>query len=33
MLGPGQSQAAALGYLALPKDLATRERSAIDRIQ
>jgi phosphate transport system substrate-binding protein len=32
MLGPGQRQAAALGYLSLPKDLAMRELSAIDRI-
>ncbi len=33
MLGPGQAQAAALGYLALPKDLASREEAAIVRIQ
>jgi phosphate transport system substrate-binding protein len=32
MLGPGQTQAAALGYLSLPKDLVTRELAAIDRI-
>jgi phosphate transport system substrate-binding protein len=29
MLGPGQTQAAALGYLALPKDLVKREEAAI----
>ena len=29
MLGPGQRQAAALGYLALPKDLAAREAAAV----
>jgi phosphate ABC transporter phosphate-binding protein len=32
MLGPGQAQAAALGYLPLPKELATREEIAIARI-
>jgi phosphate transport system substrate-binding protein len=32
MLGPGQTQAAALGYLALPKILAGREESAIMQI-
>jgi len=32
MLGPGQTQAAALGYLALPKDLVSREEAAIGRI-
>ena len=32
MLGPGQRQAAALGYLALPKDVVTREATAIARI-
>ncbi|HXB72011.1 MAG TPA: phosphate ABC transporter substrate-binding protein PstS [Candidatus Acidoferrales bacterium] len=32
MLGPGQTQAAALGYLALPKDLVSRELAAIGRI-
>jgi phosphate transport system substrate-binding protein len=32
MLGPGQLQAAALGYLALPKDVAAREEAAIMRI-
>jgi phosphate transport system substrate-binding protein len=32
MLGPGQAQAAALGYLPLPKELATREETAIARI-
>lgn len=33
MLGPGQTQAAALGYLGLPKDLIHREAAAIDRIR
>lgn len=33
MLGPGQRQAAALGYLALPKDIVTMEQVAIARIQ
>jgi phosphate transport system substrate-binding protein len=33
MLGPGQTQAAALGYLALPNDLVSRELAAIARIQ
>jgi phosphate transport system substrate-binding protein len=32
MLGPGQRQAAALGYLALPPDLVAREQNAIARI-
>lgn len=32
MLGPGQRQAAALGYLALPKEIVTREENAISRI-
>jgi phosphate transport system substrate-binding protein len=32
MLGPGQLQAAALGYGALPKELAARERAAIAQI-
>jgi phosphate transport system substrate-binding protein len=32
MIGPGQMQAAALGYLPLPKDLVAREIQAIDRI-
>jgi phosphate transport system substrate-binding protein len=32
MLGPGQRQAAALGYLALPKDVVRKEESAILRI-
>jgi len=31
-LGPGQTQAAALGYLALPKELISREEAAIGRI-
>jgi phosphate transport system substrate-binding protein len=33
MLGPGQRQVAALGYLSLPKDVVTKEESAIARIQ
>ena len=33
MLGPGQRQAAALGYLALPADVVSREEAAIDRIR
>jgi phosphate transport system substrate-binding protein len=33
MLGPGQQQAAALGYLALPKDIVAREEDAIARIR
>ena len=32
MLGPGQRQAAALGYLALPKDIVGKEEAAIGRI-
>jgi phosphate transport system substrate-binding protein len=32
MLGPGQRQAAALGYLALPKDLVSKEQDAIAKI-
>jgi phosphate transport system substrate-binding protein len=32
MLGPGQRQAAALGYLALPSELVAREEAAIARI-
>jgi phosphate transport system substrate-binding protein len=32
MLGPGQAQAAALGYLALPKELVSKELAAIGRI-
>jgi phosphate transport system substrate-binding protein len=32
MLGPGQRQAAALGYLPLPTGIATREQAAIARI-
>jgi len=32
MLGPGQRQAAALGYLALPKDVITKEQDAVARI-
>lgn len=33
MLGPGQAQAAALGYLELPKDLVDRELAAIASIR
>ena len=33
MLGPGQQQAAALGYLPLPRDLVTRETEALARIR
>jgi phosphate transport system substrate-binding protein len=32
MLGPGQTQSAALGYLALPRDLVRREEAAVGRI-
>jgi phosphate transport system substrate-binding protein len=32
MLGPGQRQAAALGYLALPRDVVAREEDAIAKI-
>jgi phosphate transport system substrate-binding protein len=32
MLGPGQRQAAALGYLALPKEIVTREEAALAKI-
>jgi hypothetical protein len=32
MLGPGQTQAAALGYLGLPPDLVSREEAAVARI-
>ena len=32
MLGPGQRQAAALGYLALPGEIVAREEDAIVRI-
>jgi phosphate transport system substrate-binding protein len=32
MLGPGQTQAAALGYLALPDDLVAKEEKAIARL-
>jgi phosphate transport system substrate-binding protein len=32
MLGPGQRQAAALGYLALPKDVVSKEQAAILKI-
>jgi phosphate transport system substrate-binding protein len=33
MLGPGQLQAAALGYLALPADVVAREQAAIAQVQ
>jgi ABC-type phosphate transport system substrate-binding protein len=33
MLGPGQAQAASLGYVALPEELARKEKSAIEQIQ
>lgn len=33
MLGPGQVQAAALGYVSLPKDVLNREEAAIARIR
>jgi phosphate transport system substrate-binding protein len=33
MLGPGQRQAAALGYLALPEEIVTREEAATAKIQ
>jgi phosphate ABC transporter phosphate-binding protein len=33
MLGPGQAQAAALGYLELPKDIVSRAQAAIAKIQ
>jgi phosphate ABC transporter phosphate-binding protein len=33
MLGPGQRQAAALGFVALPKDILAKEASAIDKIR
>jgi hypothetical protein len=32
MLGAGQRQASALGYLPLPKDVAIKEEAAIARI-
>jgi hypothetical protein len=32
MLGPGQRQAAAVGYLALPRKIAAKEVNAIARI-
>jgi phosphate ABC transporter phosphate-binding protein len=32
MLGPGQVQAAALGYLALPREMVAREEAAVARI-
>jgi phosphate transport system substrate-binding protein len=33
MLGPGQTQAAALGYLELPKEVVTRARAAIEKLR
>jgi len=33
MLGPGQAQSAALGYVALPKELVKREEAAVDGIR
>jgi phosphate transport system substrate-binding protein len=33
MLGPGQRQAAALGYVALPREIVAKEADAIDRIR
>jgi phosphate transport system substrate-binding protein len=33
MLGPGQRQAATLGYLALPTEIVAKEEEAIVRIQ
>ncbi len=33
MLGPGQRQAAALGYVALPKDILKQEAAEIDKIR
>jgi phosphate transport system substrate-binding protein len=33
MLGPGQAQAAALGYLELPKDIVSRAQAAIAKIR
>ena len=33
MVGPAQRQAAALGYLPIPKDVASKEDAAIARIQ
>jgi phosphate transport system substrate-binding protein len=33
MLGRGQRQAAALGYLALPTDVVSKEKAAIDKIR
>jgi phosphate transport system substrate-binding protein len=32
MLGPGQRQAAALGYLALPREIVAKEEDAIGKI-
>ena len=33
MIGPGQTQAAALGYLALPKEIISRDEAAIARVE
>jgi hypothetical protein len=33
MLGPGQTQAAALGYLGLPRDVINRELAALGDIR
>jgi len=33
MLGPGQVQAATLGYLGLPQDVIAREEIAMGRVQ
>jgi hypothetical protein len=32
MLGPGQTQAAALGYLALPADVVAKEQAALAKL-
>jgi phosphate transport system substrate-binding protein len=32
MLGPGQTQAAALGYLALPADVVVKEQAALAKL-
>jgi ABC-type phosphate transport system substrate-binding protein len=33
MLGPGQTQAAALGYVALPADVVKKEQAALAGLQ
>ena len=33
VLGPGQAQSAALGYVELPKELVKREEAALDGIR